>query len=195
MNSEQDKIYEFAAKPVIESVLEGFNGTVFAYGQTSSGKTHTMQGPNIDDVRLKGIIPRMVTTVFEAIGESPDHVEFRLKVSLVEIYMERLRDLLDIAKTDLKIREDKNRGIYIQDVTEQYVSEENEIYNLMRIGNSNRAISATQMNEGSSRSHSLFMLTVSQNNLNDMSVNYINKNKHFKTYKNRQRQENCSLLI
>ena len=170
MNSEQDKIYEFAAKPVIESVLEGFNGTVFAYGQTSSGKTHTMQGPNIDDPHLKGIIPRMVTTVFEAIGNSPDHIEFRLKVALAEIYMERIRDLLDITKTDLKIREDKNRGIYIQDVTETYVSEENEIYNLMRIGNSNRAISATQMNEGSSRSHSLFMLSVSQNNLNDMSV-------------------------
>lgn len=170
MDSEQDKIYEFAAKPVIESVLEGFNGTVFAYGQTSSGKTHTMQGPNIDDPILKGIIPRMVTTVFEAIGNSPDYIEFRLKISLVEIYMERLRDLLDISKNDLKIREDKNRGIYIQDVTVTYVSEEKEIYNAMRIGNSNRAISATQMNEGSSRSHSIFLLTVSQNNLNDMSV-------------------------
>lgn len=178
MASEQDQIYDFAAKPVIESVLEGFNGTVFAYGQTSSGKTHTMQGPDIDNPKLKGIIPRMVTTVFDAIGSSPDYIEFRLKVALVEIYMERIRDLLDITKTDLKIREDKNRGIYIQDVTETYVSEENEIYNLMRIGTSNRAISATQMNEGSSRSHSLFMLTISQNNLNDLSV-FIIKIKNF----------------
>lgn len=112
----------------------------------------------------------MVTTVFDAISNAPDHIEFRMKISLVEIYMERIRDLLDISKTDLKIREDKSRGIYIQDVTETYVSEEIEVYNLMRIGNSNRAISATQMNEGSSRSHSIFMLTISQNNLNDLSA-------------------------
>lgn len=112
----------------------------------------------------------MVTTVWDNITNSPDHIEFRMKISLVEIYMEKVRDLLDISKTDLKIREDKNRGIYIQDVTESYVSEEDEVYNLMKIGNSNRAISATQMNEGSSRSHSLFMMTISQNNLNDLSA-------------------------
>jgi kinesin family protein 5 len=68
------------------------------------------------------------------------------------------------------VREDKNRGIYIQDVTEKYVSEENEVYEIMKLGNSNRSISATNMNEGSSRSHMLFMLTLSQNNLNDLSA-------------------------
>lgn len=164
---------------------------MFAYGQTSSGKTHTMQGPNIDDPVLKGvflynsvffyffsnnktgIIPRMVYTVFEAIDMTPEHIEFKLKVSIVEIYMEKIRDLLEVSKSDLKIREDKNRGIYIQDVTETYVSEETDVYNLMKLGNSNRAISATNMNEGSSRSHSIFILTVSQSNLKDLSVNKI----------------------
>lgn len=112
----------------------------------------------------------MVYTVFEAIGLTPDHIEFKLKVSIVEIYMEKIRDLLEVSKSDLKIREDKNRGIYIQDVTETYVSEESDVYGLMKLGNSNRAISATNMNEGSSRSHSIFILTVSQNNLKDLSV-------------------------
>lgn len=112
----------------------------------------------------------MVYTVFEAIGMTPDHIEFKLKVSIVEIYMEKIRDLLEVSKNDLKIREDKNRGIYIQDVTETYVSEESDVYDLMKLGNSNRAISATNMNEGSSRSHSIFILTVSQNNLKDLSV-------------------------
>eukprot|EP01015_Nassula_variabilis_P008644 TRINITY_DN16858_c0_g1_i1.p2 TRINITY_DN16858_c0_g1~~TRINITY_DN16858_c0_g1_i1.p2 ORF type:complete len:205 (+),score=33.28 TRINITY_DN16858_c0_g1_i1:115-729(+) len=76
VNAHQQEVYEFAAKPVIESVLQGFNGTVFAYGQTSSGKTHTMQGPDIDDSQLKGIIPRMVTTVFETIMNSSEYIEY-----------------------------------------------------------------------------------------------------------------------
>ena len=112
----------------------------------------------------------MVTQVFDAISNSPEHIEFRIKVAIVEIYCEKIRDLLDISKADLKIREDKTRGVYIQDVTERYVSEEGEVYNLMRIGNSNRAISATNMNEGSSRSHSLFMLNINQNNLSNLTV-------------------------
>lgn len=112
----------------------------------------------------------MVNTVFEAISSSPEHIEFKLKVSLVEIYMEKIRDLLEVSKNDLKIREDKNRGIYIQDVTENYVISDMEVYDLMRLGNNNRAICATNMNEGSSRSHSIFILTISQNNLKDQSV-------------------------
>lgn len=112
----------------------------------------------------------MVTTVFENIDNSPDHIEFKIKVTLVEIYMERIRDLLDISKVDLKIREDKTRGIYIDNVTESYVAGEEDVYSLMKAGNSNRAISATNMNEGSSRSHSIFILTISQNNLSDLSV-------------------------
>ena len=114
----------------------------------------------------------MVNTVFEEIDHTPEHIEFKLKVSLVEIYMEKIRDLLEVSKTDLKIREDKNRGIYIQDVTENYVGGDMEVYGLMKVGNSNRAISATNMNEGSSRSHSIFILTISQNNLKDLSVNF-----------------------
>ncbi|EGR34442.1 kinesin heavy chain, putative [Ichthyophthirius multifiliis] len=166
----QLEIYNFAAEPVVKSVLEGFNGTVFAYGQTSSGKTFTMLGSNIDDNQYQGIIPRMVNTVFNQITDSPEFIEFRIKVSIVEIYMEKIRDLLDTKKHNLVIREDKQRSVYIQDVTEHYVSNEQDVFNIMKIGNQNRAVIATNMNEGSSRSHLIFMLTISQNNLNDLSA-------------------------
>jgi kinesin family protein 5 len=169
-NTAQVLVYEAAAKPIVESVLQGFNGTVFAYGQTSSGKTHTMTGPSIDDDDLKGIIPRMVQTVFSTIGDSPDHMEFTVKVSYAEIYMEKLRDLLNPEKANLKIHEDKDRGVYIADLTEAYVSEEQEVYQLMMLGGSNREVGFTNMNEGSSRSHSIFALTVTMNNSLDCSA-------------------------
>jgi len=103
--------------------MEGFNGTVFAYGQTSSGKTHTMTGV-IDDPNQRGLIPRMVKHIFEQIGSTTQEVEFSVKVSMIEIYMEKIRDLLNPVKTNLKVHEDKNKGIYIADVTETYVGEE-----------------------------------------------------------------------
>ena len=166
----QVSVYESTARPIVESVLEGFNGTVFAYGQTGSGKTYTMMGPNVDDERLKGIIPRMINTVFHTILSASDNLEFTVKVGYCEIYMEKIRDLLNPIKTNLKVHEDKSRGVYIADLTEQYVSEEAEVYQLMKVGNANREVAATQMNEGSSRSHSLFLVTISQHNTLDFSA-------------------------
>ena len=88
-------------KPVILGVLDGFNGTIFAYGQTSSGKTHTMQGPDIEDLEMQGIIPRMVRTVFARIETAGEHIEFTVKISMIEIYKEKIRDLLDPTKDNL----------------------------------------------------------------------------------------------
>lgn len=167
--TDQALVYEAAAKPVVESVLEGFNGTVFAYGQTGSGKTFTMTGC-VDDERLKGIIPRMITTVFTDIAAASEHVEFSVKVGYCEIYLEKIKDLLNPAKNNLKVHEDKVRGVFIADLTEEYVSDEQEVYNLMKIGQSNREVGFTLMNEGSSRSHSLFILTITQNNTSDFSA-------------------------
>ena len=96
-NAHQEEIYMAAAQPIIESVLQGFNGTVFAYGQTSSGKTHTMTGPSIVDPVNKGIIPRMINTVFDAIASAEEHLEYTVKVGYSEIYLERIRDLLNPA--------------------------------------------------------------------------------------------------
>jgi kinesin family protein 5 len=79
---------------------------------------------------------------------------------MIEIYMEKIRDLLNPVKTNLKVHEDKTKGIYIADVTETYVGEELEVYDIMKLGNENRAIGATDMNAQSSRSHSCFIITI-----------------------------------
>ena len=118
----------------------------------------------------EGVIPRMVTTVFDYISDTPDHIEFTVKVSIVEIYMERIRDLLNPKKVNLKVREDKSKGIYIEDVTESYVSDEKDVYDFLRYGHNNRATTMTNMNESSSRSHSIFMMTIHQNNLLEMTA-------------------------
>jgi kinesin family member 5 len=164
MNTTQVDIYDSAALPIVESVFEGFNGTIFAYGQTSSGKTHTMQGVDIHDEQSKGIIPRIVCHIFNQIDEASEDIEFTVKVSMIEIYMERIRDLLDPKKINLQVHEDKEKGVFIGDVTETYVTEAYEVYQIMQLGNENRAIGVTDMNKQSSRSHSCFILTITQNN-------------------------------
>jgi kinesin family protein 5 len=84
--------------------------------------------------------------VFDSISNSPDSLEFRIRVSMVELYMEKLRDLLDVSKNDLKIRSDKKKGIYIEDLTENYISEPEEVFDMLKIAQVNRAICATNMN-------------------------------------------------
>lgn len=129
-----------------------------------------MQGPDIEDLEMQGIIPRMVRTVFARIETAGEQMEFTVKISMIEIYMERVRDLLDPTKDNLKVHEEKGKGVYVGDVTETYVSEESEVYAIMRLGGKNRSIAATNMNAESSRSHSIFILTVTQTNMEDMSI-------------------------
>jgi kinesin family protein 5 len=112
----------------------------------------------------KGIIPRTVEALFDGVSEADENIEFMIKVSYVEIYLEKIRDLLDPhrVKNNLTIREDKIKGIYIAGVTEEYVTSVEELLNIMSLGAVNRATAATGMNEGSSRSHSVFTITVQQ---------------------------------
>ncbi|CAD7928153.1 unnamed protein product [Amoebophrya sp. A120] len=167
-NSPQKKVYEYAALPTVKSVMEGFNGTVFAYGQTASGKTYTMQGPDMIDENLQGVIPRMVWTIFDAIYSAPPTQEFLVKVSMVELYMEKIRCLLDpsgtaaggAGKDNLKIKERPDKGVYIDGATESYVQSENEIFDALSQAQYNRTVGATNMNAVSSRSHMIFQLTV-----------------------------------
>lgn len=139
-------MYTIAVSPIIESVLEGFNGSIMAYGQTSSGKTHTMLGPSIDDEIERGIIPRMVGGIFGKIESAPEDIEFTVKVSFIEIYNEKIRDLLDPKKNNLKVHEHKDKSIYVKDMTESYVGSEDEVFSLLKIGNENRTIGVTDMN-------------------------------------------------
>jgi len=132
-----------------------------AYGQTSSGKTHTMLGPDIDDEDNRGIIPRLVEGIFQKIEGAPEDIEFTVKVAMIEIYNEKIRDLLDPKKNNLKIHEhpkEKGGGVFVKDMTESYVGSEDEVFSLLKIGNENRAIGVTDMNSQSSRSHSCFVL-------------------------------------
>ena len=161
-SSTQNDIYDFGVKGIIESVLDGYNGTVLAYGQTSSGKTYTMQG-EMDEERKQGIIPRMISHVFKHIYKNED-TDFMIKVSMIEIYQEKIRDLFDVSRVNLNIREDSIKGIYVDGASERYVGCPNDVLALLEIGSANRAQAATNMNEHSSRSHSIFILTINQTN-------------------------------
>ena len=110
--------------PIVNSVLQGFNGTILAYGQTSSGKTYTMSGPNTNDPLDQGIIPRIVSQVFKQIELASEDIEFTVKVSMIEIYMERIKDLLNPSKINLQIKQLANGGVFVDDVTETYVTED-----------------------------------------------------------------------
>ena len=93
MDAPQSDVFEYSAKETVDDVLQGYNGTIFAYGQTGSGKTYTMMGPNIEDEQ-RGMIPRITQQIFDGILASPPTLEYLVKVSYMEIYMERVRDLL-----------------------------------------------------------------------------------------------------
>ena len=161
-SSTQEDIYNFGVKGIIDSVLDGYNGTVLAYGQTSSGKTYTMQG-EMNNNAAQGIIPRMIEHVFDFI-HSQEGSEFMIKVSMIEIYLEKIRDLLDLSRVNLQVRENFSKGIYVDGCSERYVGCPEDVYAALKIGSNNRAQAATLMNEHSSRSHSIFILTINQNN-------------------------------
>mmetsp|Transcript_19 Transcript_19/g.32 ORF Transcript_19/g.32 Transcript_19/m.32 type:complete len:797 (-) Transcript_19:150-2540(-) len=160
--SSQEDVFDRIGRPLVENVFLGYNGTIFAYGQTSSGKTHTMQGPDINDPKLAGVIPRTVRAIFETIAAASEDMEFTVRASYVEIYLERIRDLLDPSRQNLQVREDPNKRVYVEGMSERYVNSIEEMMELMALGSNNRVSAATGMNEGSSRSHSVFILQLVQ---------------------------------
>lgn len=163
-NVTQEKVYNTAARDIVKDVLNGYNGTIFAYGQTSSGKTHTMEGV-IGDPNLQGIIPRIINDIFNHIYNMEENLEFHIKVSYFEIYMDKIRDLLDVSKVNLAVHEDKNRVPYVKGATERFVSSPEEVFEVIELGKSNRHVAVTNMNEHSSRSHSVFLIQVKQENI------------------------------
>ncbi|KAE8402058.1 P-loop containing nucleoside triphosphate hydrolase protein [Aspergillus pseudonomiae] len=165
MDSKQTDIFDFSIRPTVDDILNGYNGTVFAYGQTGAGKSYTMMGSDIDDDIGKGIIPRIVEQIFASILTSPSNIEYTVRVSYMEIYMERIRDLLVPQNDNLPVHEEKSRGVYVKGLLEVYVSSVQEVYEVMRRGGTARAVAATNMNQESSRSHSIFVITVTQKNL------------------------------
>ncbi|KAL6100318.1 kif5c [Pungitius sinensis] len=163
-NTEQVQVYDTCARQIVKDVLGGYNGTIFAYGQTASGKTHTMEG-NLHDPRLMGIIPRISRDIFDHIYSMDENLEFHIKVSYFEIYLDKIRDLLDVSKTNLSVHEDKNRVPFVKGCTERFVSSPDEVMDVIDEGKANRHVAVTNMNEHSSRSHSIFLINIKQENM------------------------------
>ncbi|XP_029103211.1 kinesin heavy chain isoform X3 [Scleropages formosus] len=163
-NTTQEQVYNACAKQIVRDVLAGYNGTIFAYGQTSSGKTHTMEG-KLHDPELMGIIPRIAHDIFDHIYSMDENLEFHIKVSYFEIYLDKIRDLLDVSKTNLAVHEDKNRVPYVKGCTERFVSSPEEVMDVIDEGKANRHVAVTNMNEHSSRSHSIFLINIKQENV------------------------------
>lgn len=165
MTCKQQDIFDFSIRPTVDDILNGYNGTVFAYGQTGAGKSYTMMGTNIDEDEGRGVIPRIVEQIFASIMSSPGTIEYTVRVSYMEIYMERIRDLLAPQNDNLPVHEEKNRGVYVKGLLEIYVSSVQEVYEVMKRGGNARAVAATNMNQESSRSHSIFVITITQKNV------------------------------
>ncbi|NXE39375.1 CENPE protein, partial [Ptilorrhoa leucosticta] len=158
------QLYDGVAVPIIQSAVRGYNGTIFAYGQTASGKTYTMMG-NEDSM---GIIPKAIQHVFKIICEIPDR-EFLLRVSYMEIYNETITDLLcdSRKKKPLGIREDVNRNTYVEDLIEEVVVAPEQVMEWIRKGERNRHYGETKMNEHSSRSHTIFRMIIESRERSD----------------------------
>ena len=120
-----------------------------------------MQGAYDEERKLQGIVPRMVQTIFRRIENSPEEIEFTVSVSMLEIYLEEVKDLLNPSKKKLLIKQDPQKGVFIPGLVEKYIATQEEIYEIMNEGNNSRTVSATEMNDVSSRSHSIFAITIS----------------------------------
>lgn len=169
-NTAQHDVFDYSIRGTVDDVLAGYNGTVFAYGQTGSGKTYTMMGADIADDGSKGIIPRIVEQIFHSIMSSDGSIEFTVKVSYMEIYMEKIRDLLVPQNDNLPVHEDKARGVYVKGLHEFYVGSVEEVYQVLERGGAARMVAATNMNQESSRSHSIFVIEVAQKNVESGSA-------------------------
>lgn len=157
--STQRHIYDVCAAPVVQSVLEGYNGTIFAYGQTGAGKTHTMEGINEPD-SLKGIIPNAFEHIFDHIALNGSNDKYLVRASYFEIYKEEIRDLLSQSPQRLELKETESGAVYVKDLTDVVVKSVSDIDRVLQKGKKYRSVGATLMNAGSSRSHAIFSIVV-----------------------------------
>ncbi|KAH8270326.1 hypothetical protein KR018_008024 [Drosophila ironensis] len=175
--SNQLDLYVDTARPIVDKVLEGYNGTILAYGQTGTGKTYTMSG-NPDSPQTKGIIPNAFAHIFGHIAKARENQKFLVRVSYMEIYNEEVRDLLgkDVGKS-LEVKERPDIGVFVKDLSGYVVHNADDLENIMRLGNKNRAVGATKMNQESSRSHAIFSITVESSELGEGGVQHVRMGK------------------
>uniref|UniRef100_A0A1I7ZQR1 Kinesin-like protein n=1 Tax=Steinernema glaseri TaxID=37863 RepID=A0A1I7ZQR1_9BILA len=157
--STQEEVYD-EVKPVIISCLDGYNVCIFAYGQTGSGKTYTMEGPASNP----GINQRSITDLFTSLRQREAEVDYRITVSMIEIYNEKIRDLLNLSKDKLAIRICENGSLDIPGLTAIAVDSIQDVTSLLNKGRNNRTTSATDANEKSSRSHAIVRVKITMVN-------------------------------
>ena len=172
----QQEVFEATGAPAVENALKGFHNTIFAYGQTGSGKTHSMLGIDADE----GIAPRLIRKLFESIeaekAKNPsDRIQYTVELSFLEIYNERVKDLLSIAErgqgrsnkgsteyADCRVRFHPEKGTFVEGLTRLEIATEEECLKSIKAGMEHRAVTSTQMNDTSSRSHAIFQICLSQ---------------------------------
>nr|XP_005895233.1 PREDICTED: kinesin-like protein KIF7 [Bos mutus] len=161
----QEAVYQACVQPLLEAFFEGFNVTVFAYGQTGSGKTYTMGEASVASLHEdeQGIIPRAMAEAFKLIDEN-DLLDCLVHVSYLEVYKEEFRDLLEVgtASRDIQLREDDRGNVVLCGVKEVDVEGLDEVLSLLEMGNAARHTGATHLNRLSSRSHTIFTVTLEQ---------------------------------
>uniref|UniRef100_A0AAR2JBG7 Kinesin-like protein n=1 Tax=Pygocentrus nattereri TaxID=42514 RepID=A0AAR2JBG7_PYGNA len=171
-NSKQLDLYDETFRPLVDSVLLGFNGTIFAYGQTGTGKTYTMEGVRNDPER-RGVIPNSFEHIFTHISRSQNQ-QYLVRASYLEIYQEEIRDLLSRDQSRrLELKERPDTGVYVKDLSSFVTKSVREIEHVMNVGNQNRSVGATNMNEHSSRSHAIFVITIECSELGPDGENHI----------------------
>jgi len=164
--TDQQQLYNHVAEPLVGELLKGFNCTIMAYGQTGSGKTYTMMGEKSSQVKA-GIIPRIISDIFQSAEDQKLNCSIAIQCSYVEIYLEKVRDLLNTQLDNLKLRELKSEGmktssVYIEGCTICAVENLNDMLKIIKKGEANRTIAATDMNDRSSRSHSVLIININQ---------------------------------
>ncbi|XP_062190431.1 kinesin-like protein KIN-12E [Phragmites australis] len=165
----QEKLFKVVGLPMVENCMSGYNGCLFAYGQTGSGKTYTMMGEltklGNELSKDSGLTPRIFEYLFARINEEEERwreekLKYICKCSFLEIYNEQITDLLEPSSTNLQIREDIKKGVYVENLMECYVSSVKDVILLLLQGVANRKMAATNMNSESSRSHSVFTCVI-----------------------------------
>ncbi|XP_054801208.1 kinesin-like protein KIN-14L [Prosopis cineraria] len=167
----QGEIYK-DTRPLIRSVIDGYNVCIFAYGQTGSGKTYTMSGPSGGSSKDMGINYLALNDLFQMSNQRKDIITYDIYVQMVEIYNEQVRDLLAEEKTDnkLEIRSCNDNGLNLPDATLRSVKSTHDVVSLMKLGEVNRAVSSTSINNRSSRSHSVLTVHVHGKDISGSSI-------------------------
>lgn len=164
----QRDFYDIVTHETLEKFFRGFNGTILAYGQTGAGKSHTMFGSSTD----RGIIPRISHSIFSYIALGPSDMEYTVSISIMEIYKEQIKDLLNPnpKAKECSVHEDKINGVFVKGLSHAFVSTAMEMNEVVDQGSKRRTVSSTHMNAESSRSHSLIQIVLHQKDVEKGSV-------------------------